>query len=96
MRTINIANAMKANDGIKAWLTVDGGLRITKTDGNEELVVIVYPVYDKHGYALYKDSDAYTKFAVARNPDDAAARILNELYIDDYLNCIHHVSIIIA
>jgi len=86
LRTVSIANAMKANDGIKAWLTVDGGLRITKTDGNEEIVVIVYPVYDKHGYvigyALHKDSDAYTKFAVAINPDDAAASILNSLYID--------------
>lgn len=77
---------MKANAGIKAWVTVDGGLRITKTDGNEEITVIVYPVYDKHcyviGYALHKYSDAYTKFAVAKNPDDAAARILNALYID--------------
>jgi hypothetical protein len=86
LHTVSIANAMKANDGIKAWLTVDGGLRITKTDGNEEIAVIVYPVYDKNGYvigyALHSDSDAYTKFAVARNPDDAAARILNALYID--------------
>lgn len=86
MHTASIANAMKENDGIKAWLTVDGGLRITKTDGNEDIAVIVYPVYDNHGYAigyaLHKDSDAYTKFAVARNPDDAAVRILNALYID--------------
>lgn len=86
MKTINIANAMKTNDGIKAWLTVDGGLRITKIDGNEELVIIVYPVYDKNGYcngyALHKDSDAYTNFTSAMNPDDAAARILNSLYLD--------------
>lgn len=86
MKTISIANAMKANDDIKAWLTFDGGLRITKTDGNEELSIIVYPTYDKHGYcngyALYKDSDAYTKFTAAKNPDDAAARILNALYLD--------------
>lgn len=34
------------------------------------------------GYALHMDSDAYTEFAVAKNPDDAAARILNALYID--------------